>query len=386
MLRERFCVKRGIVFAACVLVPAVLAAAGTPGARNPVGFTLAATWGEPAPISFTLATRSPELEALAGPGGLGVIEDPGAPFRTALGFNALASNTSGLNNTAVGYNALPFDVLGSDITAIGANALGNAGWAGNGTTAIGAMAMGIVPVCEVYNTAIGYGSSQNSRGPYNTAVGAFSGVANDWGQDNTAMGYRTLVNAGRSYPFPSDGNTAIGSLALESLTGFADWQEGPTRYNTALGYKAGSSVLIGEFNIFIGANQSGVANDTNTIRIGTPYSTSYPQGGQNRTFISGIVETPLTSGDGPAVVGITGEGRLGTMSSDLLPPGPQGPQGIQGPQGPAGEGLVPGSLLFLPSGFAPPAGYAFLGITEFGLTNPVAKKVVRFRVNVYQKL
>lgn len=229
-----------------------------------------------------------------------------------------------------------------------------------------------------YSTAIGYASlGMNRDRGYNTAVGAFSGVACEWGQENTAMGYRALRSAGRLYQLSSDGNTAIGCFALENLSGQAPgFLEGPSRYNTALGYKAGSSVLIGELNIFIGANQEGMPDDTNTIRIGK---------GQNRTFIAGIAETALTSTDGPSVVGITSEGRLGTIASDSLPQGPQGPQGIQGPQGPAGEGLIPGSLLYLPSGFAPPAGYVLLGITELALIDPVAKKATRLKVNVYQK-
>lgn len=47
-----------------------------------------------------------------------------------------------------------------------------------------------------------------------------------------------------------------------------------------------------------------------------------------------------------------------------LPPGPPGPEGPQGPigqTGPTGEGLVPGSLLFLAPGATPPPGYTFVG-------------------------
>jgi len=120
----------------------------------------------------------------------------------------------------------------------------------------------------------------------------------------------------------------------------------------------------------------GLPEDTNTIRIGSPYaydSSANMQTGQNQTFIAGITETPFIAGDAPAVVGITNEGRLGTMSSDLLPPGPQGP---------AGEGLVSGSLLFLVPSATPPAGYAFLGTCDFSLGG---KKPTKLTVNVYKK-
>ena len=391
MIREMSCVKGAIVLAACILVPTLLASAGTPGPRRPIEFTLAATGGDPAPIPFSLAPPASEPAGLAGPGGLGIIEDSGAPYRTALGYNALYHSTTGEGNTAVGYMALYGHGYGSNNTAVGANALLEC-YGGTGITAIGAGALRIAYDGADYSTAIGYGSLGGNRGPYNTAVGALAGVSYDWGQDNTVMGYRALSRAGRDYTMPSDCNTAIGSLALENLTGMSyEYGDGPTRYNTALGYKAGSSVIRGEFNIFVGANQSGMATDTNTIRIGLPYGTSvnsppYGPVGQNRTFIAGIVESPLASGDGPSVVGITSEGRLGTMSTDLLPEGPQGPQGIPGPQGTAGEGLVPGSLLYLVAGFAPPAGYALLGTTELGLVDLVARKAIRLKINVYQKL
>ena len=258
MIMKNSFVRGLVVLAAGVLVPVALSAAGIPAPRIPVGFSLAATGGEPAPIPFTLATPAGEPGGLAGPGGLGVIEDSGAPYRTALGYNALAANISGSRNTAFGYNALQFENRGSDLTAIGANSIGRTNWAGNGTTAIGAdalgnagfigngntvvgrLALGVVAISEDYNTAIGYGSLSNSRGPRNTAVGAIAGPSDEWGMDNTAMGYRALVSSGRLFGLPSDGNTAIGCLALENLSGVASYtQEGPTRFNTALGYSAG---------------------------------------------------------------------------------------------------------------------------------------------------
>jgi hypothetical protein len=54
-------------------------------------------------------------------------------------------------------------------------------------------------------------------------------------------------------------------------------------------------------------------------------------------------------------------------------------------QGPAGEGLISGSLLFLISSVAPPAGYTFLGTTDLSLTVSGSKKPTKLTVNVYQK-
>jgi hypothetical protein len=64
--------------------------------------------------------------------------------------------------------------------------------------------------------------------------------------------------------------------------------------------------------VFLGADVIGTAADTNTIRIGLPYTGS---AGQNQTFIAGIQGTQLT---GPAQqVFIDANGQLGTLT---LPP------------------------------------------------------------------
>ena len=60
------------------------------------------------------------------------------------------------------------------------------------------------------------------------------------------------------------------------------------------------------------------------------------------------------------------QGQPGVQGSQGLPGpigprGPAGPAGPQGLEGPRGEGLVSGSLLMLPEGVTPPAGYALLG-------------------------
>lgn len=82
------------------------------------------------------------------------------------------------------------------------------------------------------------------------------------------------------------------------------------------------------------------------------------------------------------------------------PPGPEGPQGQQGipgpigPEGPMGP-AIPGSLLFLPAGQAPPPGYQFVGSYQLELRPNEARpdrkdqekggKEVKLRVNVYRK-
>jgi hypothetical protein len=314
---------------------------------------------------------------------LGVVEDPGSPFRTALGYQALGSSYGiGEYNTAMGYNA--FTVPGGSYnTVIGALA-----------ASLGGYGFGMNPVAL---------DGRIGAGDYNTGVGAKVFFLYSPGQFNTATGYEAAYHGGAAYNTAygaralysndeGDGNTAVGYAALEQVSaGLVDCQS----FNTAIGYRAGSLAggysESGYYNIFIGANQKGISSDGHTIRIGLPYNTpiegenySGPHG-QNRTFIAGIVESPLSAGDGPAVVGITDEGQLGTISNDLLPQGPPGPQGIQGPAGPAGEGLLPGSLIFLPSGFNPPSGYTVLGSYDLSLTVSGVKKPTKLTVYVYQK-
>src|SRR6266513_5139401 len=112
-------------------------------------------------------------------------------FQTALGFQALFSNTQGFNNTATGYQALFYNISGWDNTAVGSRALySNTG--GFDNTAIGISAL-----------------ISNTGGFFNTAIGTHALALNTTGSDNTAMGdYPLWQNTtGRL-------NVAIGTYAL----------------------------------------------------------------------------------------------------------------------------------------------------------------------------
>lgn len=380
-MKKLFSLGWGVVVLAAWVLALPVAGVGTKvsGSSADVEFWLAGTGGEAGPLPFVLAPGSMEPSALAGPAGLGLVEDPGSPFRTGIGFEALAGNTAGEGNTAVGFWALRYNSEGNDNTAVGYLALQHG--LGHDNTAVGAHSK---YGSGNFNTSLGsrtLGNNMLSGGDYNTALGYGTMLANRGSDSNTAVGALALNgNVNGSY------NTAVGHGALEiSGSGF----EGGQSYNTALGYRAGAATLGGSghtgfYNIFIGANQLGEAHDDNTIRIGLPYAAA-DDAGQNRTFIAGIVETPFAPSDEPAVVGITTEGRLGTFPSELLPKGDTGDQGIQGPPGPPGEGLVPGSLLFLPASVAPPAGYSLLGSTQFLMIRRTGRPTL-FTVNIYQKL
>src|SRR6266480_4748507 len=177
---------------------------------------------------------------------------PGA--NTAEGDGALfrLSETDGSFNTAVGWYSLSSDVVGGLNTAVGARSLFGPGALGSNTT----------------------GSS-------NTAVGQGALSSNTAGEANTAIGADALAGLGRSGPSPSPTPT-------------------PGNSNIAVGNFAGSNLITGSNNVYIG-NQ-GMEEESDTIRIGTPFQPSpTPASGHNRTFIAGIYGRPPGANTLPVV-------------------------------------------------------------------------------------
>ncbi len=301
----------------------------------PAEFSLAAG-GEASTAAFSLAPRTAESRALAGPGGGGLLEDQDYPYNTAIGWQALyIANTTGkasFCDTATGFRALYSNDGGHFNTANGREAL-----------------------------------YSNTTGEMNTAMGDQALYFNTEAWGSTAVGFKALYNS-----TSGQYNTGIGHDALIKITSGS--------YNVALGDMAGLNSTTGSWNIFLGTNSGGSGNETNTIRIGMPYNPDAM--GQDHTYIAGIVENPIAAVLTPAVVGITSDGRLGTVPPESLPPGPAGPQG---PQGLPGEGLISGSLLLLPAGMAMPPGYLLIGTTEFVITRAGARRTSKITVNILQK-
>ncbi len=180
----------------------------------------------------------------------------GAGDNTAVGFDALAANTTGRVNTAVGFDALAANTTGGGNTAVGFAAL-----------------------------------TANTTGGNNTALGIFALIANTTGRFNTAVG-----NGALSTNTTGATNTAVGDSALGRSTG---------SNNIALGEDAGSLLTSGSNNIDIG--NVGVAGESATTRIGA-------QGvGTGQTFIAGV--SGVTTGGAAITVLIDANGQLGTASS-----------------------------------------------------------------------
>ena len=209
--------------------------------------------------------------------------------QTALGFQALFSNTQGFNNTATGYQALFNNTLGWDNTAIGNRALYN-NTGGFDNTAIGISAL-ISNTGGFFNTAIGtHALAENTTGNDNTAIGDYPLWQNTTGRLNVAIGTYAL-----SGNITGKSNTAIGTYALSRFVN--------GDYNIGVGFGGGANLTNGDYNIAIG--NRGVAGEAHTIRIGTT-------GTQTDAYIAGITGTTVPTG---VAVIVDADGHLGTTTS-----------------------------------------------------------------------
>ena len=203
---------------------------------------------------------------------------------TASGYQALFSNTSGIENTASGESALYANTEGYYNTASGAGALyaNTEGYlntasgdsalyyntTGNYNTASGAGAL-YANHTGNFNTASGFDALASNTGGNNTAIGGWALTSNTEGSDNTGSGFNALnsnttggLNTASGYDAlasntTGDYNTAIGGEALRgNRTG---------NYNTAVGYGSGVS---GSFTNATAIGAWAVVSESNALVLG----------------------------------------------------------------------------------------------------------------------
>jgi hypothetical protein len=225
---------------------------------------------------------------------------------TAVGSLAMHDNEGGGNNTGIGAGALTSNTTGNANTAIGVGALGG-NTDGGGNTATGTLALSANN--GALNTATGLAALQNNTtGDNNTAMGAGALNFNTIGSDNTGYGHQALSDNS-----DSEKNTAIGGQALQTHTtgnvntavGFqtlVNLTNGSA--NTAIGPGAGDTLTTGSSNVYIG-NVTGAANESDTIRIGSPIAQS--------CFIGGIFSAAINVSGVPVYVDVFNQ--LGTNPS-----------------------------------------------------------------------
>ncbi len=198
---------------------------------------------------------------------------------TALGYNALGSNTTGTSNVALGYQALAnaAGINNFDNIAIGANTLSGASILGD-NIAVGTNALSASGYTGGQQIAIGTGALQaNTTGTGNIAIGYDALQTNTSGVNNIAIGAYALSKLNYNLPFlgiPSGANNiAIGSNALSNIIqagenvaiGSNTLQNGSFSYgNVAIGYNAfvfgNSAFNVAVGNSSMGSNNTGASN------------------------------------------------------------------------------------------------------------------------------
>lgn len=205
---------------------------------------------------------------------------------TAVGYQAMLANTTGFRNSASGCEALRYNETGSFNAAFGWGALSN-NTSGQANTAIGNQALEENSTGK-FNTALGsMALESNTIGNNNVAIGRGALVKNLSGYSNVAIGGMVLFwnnrnnvvavgdsalywnSYGATESFHSLSNTAIGSKALFANTvGYHNTASGTQSlysnttgyYNTAFGSEALYSNETGYFNTATGVGA--LANNT----------------------------------------------------------------------------------------------------------------------------
>ena len=203
---------------------------------------------------------------------------------TAIGLDALLSNTSGSGNVSVGQGSMRSNTTGLGNVSIGKDAL-RLNTTGNYNVAVGYIAL-YNNIDGADNVAVGYSSlNANTSGSQNIAIGRQALLANTTGGNNTAIGYSSLVGnitggnntaVGRSslYANTASNNTAVGAYALlDNTTGGANTALGSNalkdnttgQSNTAIGKDSLSKNTTGNYNASLGTNtlQSNTEGDSN---------------------------------------------------------------------------------------------------------------------------
>jgi trimeric autotransporter adhesin len=198
------------------------------------------------------------------------LENETAGTNTAVGYDAGDFISTGSNNTAIGNLAMQgisgTPLTGNGNTALGDSALLNIQGAAQANIAVGFAAL-YSNTTGIDNTAIGYEVlASNATGSNNTAIG-YEGLANTTGSNNTAVGWETLAedtsggtNTGLGYKAGyavtgNGGNTLVGYEAGLGVTGGS---------NIILGEDPSSAITSGSSNILIGNSLTHVTNTTSS--------------------------------------------------------------------------------------------------------------------------
>ena len=276
---------------------------------------------------------------------------------TLLGYSAGGNLTGGGGNICIGYNVNASSPSANNETTIGGQFLrmpSLSSGASNGDVMTYSSATGYISLSPVtlpwdyeYDAAnenFVQGEAPNIVGTGNTGYGVGSLPILDAGNNNTAFGANTGFNlenssdnvmigydAGRN--FRPGGSTCDRNTVVGSGIRFAVNPQGDD--NTCVGYRAGSNIDSGSFNVFIGSdsgriNTLGTDNvaigrrslETNSgssrnIAIGSLALTAAQTNSANNTAIGYEAGTAITNGDNNVLLGY-GAGRTITSGNNNL--------------------------------------------------------------------
>jgi hypothetical protein len=228
---------------------------------------------------------------------------------TAVGTNALAGNSSGIQNVAIGYGAIN-SASGNNNVALGYNAL-NVN-TGSSNVGIGLNSL-IANSSGSSNVAVGQQALQaNTTGSNNTAVGYQAAYyqANTSSPANTAIGYQAMY--GQSGSSTGYQNTAVGQNALYPCTsGY---------YNVAVGANAGLAHTSGQNNTYIGYNAGSSNTSANGYTcVGYNAGSNAGSAGNNSTYIGNGVQAYNSSTSNEIVIGTGGNVGKGNSTGFIAP-------------------------------------------------------------------
>jgi hypothetical protein len=198
---------------------------------------------------------------------------------TAMGTQALYSDTTGYANTAIGYQASYLNITGSLNTFVGYQT----GYTSNVNGAAG-------------NTAVGYGAGYAlTTGYYNCFFGVDGSVGGAGGSTTTGTNNAFFGGAAGFGNLSGSYNVAMGIQALQTNT--------TSSYNTALGYQAGQKIT-GQFNVAIGALsiQSATAYGNTNTGVGVYALTALAGGNGNSSLGYGALSA-VNDGSGNIAIG-----------------------------------------------------------------------------------
>ena len=236
-------------------------------------------------------------------------------YNVAVGFNAGEQITTGVENTLIGSLAGDALTTGDFNVALGWGALG-VETKGNKSVAIGTGALDAqtnASDTDALNTAVGHGAGGAvTSGIRNVYIGAISGDASTHASDNTAVGEDSLgANVG------GQNNVAVGTKTLQDFNIASG-----NSYNTAVGSKSGQTMTDATSNTLIG----GLAGQALTSGGYNTFLGAYSGDGAQTNAFSTLVGTSTECGDtssnncngfGYGISAVTGYTTIGITTSDI---------------------------------------------------------------------